>query len=221
MSIDQWILVHRALTYHQCITLSKIISANVAIWIVSFLVHTPFFFNYLEFKYIIYTHLCLIHMLKICNRTIVLVFRFIIYALCLAVIFLCNIWTCHTAHIHVKKIQSQNNAVCVDQQMVFNTTRPVYKHFKTTLLIIIGFVISSGPLFFIQMMYSLTNMSNINKTLLFYAEWSMISGSYINFFVCIFTNRTLRKTLKRILNSKYVKIKAFLITTTASSKTSE
>ena len=212
MSVDQWIFVHRALTYYHYITLPKITSVNIAIWILSFLLYTPFFFNYLEFEYIIYTHLCLIHMLKICNRTVVLVFRFITYVSCFALIFLCNIWTCHTAHIHMKKIQNQNNVLHSDQQLSFNTARPMYKHFKTTLLIIIGFILCSAPLFVIQMTYSLTKMNNINKTLLFYAEWSMISGSYINFFVCIFTNRKIRKTLIRILNNKYRKITAMLTT---------
>ena len=207
MSFDQWVLVHRSLTYHLYITLPKIVSINIAIWIVSFVVYTPYFFNYFEFQYIINTHLCLIDILQMCNRLVILVIRCIIYVPSLVIIFLCNIWTCQTAHVHMKQIHIQEkNALNIDHQVVLNTNRPIYKHYKTTLLIITGFIVTAGPSFTIQLVYSLTSMNNINKTLLFYAEWSMISGSYLNVFICIFTNRTLRETLKQILRNKYRKI---------------
>ena len=211
MSIDQWILVHRALTYHLYINQRKIIHINNAIWIISFLLYTPFFFGYFDFEYIVYTHLCLIQMLEICNREANLIPRLCVYVLSLLIIVLCNVWTCRTAHKHMKKIQTQeSSAMNSDHQIVFNTTRPTYKHFKTTILIITGFILTSGPLFFIQMIFSFSTIANINKTLLFYAEWSMISGSYINFFVCIFTNRMLRETLKKMFLNSYKKIKVTL-----------
>ena len=211
MSIDQWILVHRALTYHLYINQRKIIHINNAIWIISFLLYTPFFFGYFDFEYIVYTHLCLIQMLEICNREANLIPRLCLYVLSFLIIVLCNVWTCGTAHKHMKKIQTQeSSAMSSDRQIVFNTTRPTYKHFKTTVLIITGFILTSGPLFFIQMIFSFSTIANINKTLLFYAEWSMISGSYINFFVCIFTNRMLRETLKKMFLNSYKKIKITL-----------
>ncbi len=201
MSVDQWMLIHRSLTYHLHITTTKTVYVNLAIWIASFVAYSPYFFDYFEYAYITYAHICLIDTLRICSRLVVTVTRFIVFVPSFLTILVCNIWTCKTAHSHIRKIRlQQHNYRPESNLVVLSSTRPVYKHFKTTLLIITAFIITSGPSFVLQFLYPLTTIRNFNHKLFFYAEWSLISGSYIYFFVCVCTNRAVRKALKQVVN---------------------
>ena len=50
LSIDQWIIVHRSLTYHLHMTRRRSLAVNVALWALSFFLYTPYFTDAFHFR---------------------------------------------------------------------------------------------------------------------------------------------------------------------------
>lgn len=194
ISLDQWHEVHRPLKYHQLMTNTKAIILASLIWILSFVIYLPYFYSYVEFNFIPATFLCMIDVTLPCKRLVVLFMKIASTVPSVLIIITCSLLTCKTAHQHQRQI-----ACFYESGRLFeHIRRPVYKHVRTTCLIVASFCITWMPLFIVQV-YTTINQSHIVDWLLFGSQWILISNSYINFFICVATNMHFRKSLIKVL----------------------
>ena len=190
ITVDQWIHVHKPFRYHALVTKWRMCLFIILLWMLGFIVCSPYFYDQVDFVYIADAYVCILDMVSLCNRSGALIVKVIVILPSFTVIFACTISTARTAHLHARKIQATHaNLVPMPQSR---------KHLKTTFIIICASVIMWIPMCAVQLI-DLIDDKPMNSMLIYVVVWSLISNSYINWIICLLTDRTFRHSTLDIL----------------------
>ena len=191
MTMDRWIHVHYPLRYHNIVTTKRVLIAILAIWLVSFILYLPYFYNVMNFMYLRYAYLCDLDLVGESHYALIITLCITVPSY--AVNFICSAHMFHVARRHARQISAQerqlnrNSSTTSTASLLSTGTR-----MKTLLLVTGTFLVCWLPFIITHLVFVLNRGMRISPHVQFITKWLIMSTSFVNWIIYVSTDRAFR-----------------------------